>query len=415
MSDTPLSTQQNFSASYCRVKFYDITTSGNKMYSAQHVEKWSQEIQKYIASAEVVLKDTQDGGNGDFTVTLTPDLSTMMAWLNNTDNRGDWLRVGGFVSLQFGYQDSDDKTLEFMGSMNWPEIDFNPTSPSLTIKGVVANSLLWEGIEPFQCYNKIPKDIINEKARQYNYDVTVGPGLAENLNQYFPIDKLMGSEGVETFVRDILPWMVKPRMLTDGKHQLFSAINGKNWTLDLIPVPSKKDTKPIKFIFRFMGQYDLQSSPQVVAVNSIRIPFQWNTFVPSAMTPNVESHIGDDKSNDEQMVSKDDKGSQVTRIAGDSRYSYAVDAHQDKLEEIKKRYLSYNADVDTIGLPTLEIGDYVKFHNTGLVDNALWQVFRATHKWSSTGYNSSWILMCINFDDAFGLNLKNGIQGPNIG
>jgi len=395
-----ISANQSFLTPFCRVKLYDTSKSGNKLFPAHHVEKWSKEIMKYISSVEAVLNRSQDGGLGSFTVMLSPDLSTMLAWLNNAEGRGEWLRIGGFISIQFGYIDGNDKTVEFMGTMQWPEIDLNPTSPTITIKGIIANGLLWEGFPPYHCYGQSPMDIIKYKAKQFNYNVEVSDRLKENFSSVYQYATILQSEGIETFVRNVIPLMIASDVLRDGKNQILSVISGENWKLDL--APKDKQQQAPKFIFRFMGRFNLQATPQVIAIDNLQLPFQWATFVPSAVTPSCESYIGDSKEKDRQIKQTDSKGSRVTCIAGDSYNAEAVRAQQSQIDEVKKRYLSYTAEIDTIGLPTLEVGDFIQFHNTGVIDTGLWQVYRAKHRWSAVGYRSSWSLHCINFEESFG-------------
>lgn len=401
-----ISAQQNFSTPFSTVRLYDYGTTGNAMYPVKEREEWSKEIKKYISSVEAVLNLTQDGGLGSFNVSLMPDLPTMLAWLNNTDGRGEWLRVGGFISVQFGYLEGNDTTLEFMGAMGWPEIDLNPSYPTITIKGIIANAIVWEGTPPINCYGLSGEQVILRKAQQFGYEVSLSDRFKGCLVSAFNESVTVGSEGIQTFVQNVVPRLLKPGSMRE-QETLISTFSGKLWSLD---INTPKEKKP-SFIFRFMGKYDLEASPQVIAIDGLRLPFSWVTFVPHAQTPDVSQNvIADPKGKGKRVAKKDNKGRELSPQSAVTRTLEAADANQNRLDEVKKRYLAYTAEIDTIGLPTLEVGQFVKFHNTGLIDDALWQVFKATHKWSAVGFRSSWALHCINFEDSFGrfITLKTG-------
>lgn len=399
-----LNNQQTFFDPFCRVKLYRPSGSDYmKTASSSHDENWTKEILKYIDSVEVTNK-VRGEGLGDYHVVLNPPLEVAKAWLDGKNEQGEWLRFGVFVGLQFGYGNGD-ATQEFRGTVTFPAIDLNPLSPTITLGGPMATSIIQESYKSIDTAGMSGEAIILEKMKQFGYgggDIEITQSLKSALVSACKDSVIPSGQSYNDFLDNTLPRLLRKSVIIGaGDVQLMSRITVKKFGKKIIFDARSFGDRTPDMIFRFMGGYDLVADSQIISINNFKIPINWTTF-DDMYAPDAGEVVTHTKQKSDSMANTPAKNTNTN--LGPSLNQEAIQAHQNKLNDIKNRYLSFNATIDTIGVPTLDVEDIVQCTNIGkLIDTAVWRVFRATHKWNKQGYSSSWYLSCINMDRAFGL------------
>lgn len=398
-----LSPNQTFADPFCRVLLYDSKGQGDwsKTVGDQHNESWSKEILKYIDSVEVTAKVPGADSIGDYSLVLNPPLDVAKAWLDKKDGKGEWLKIGVFVGMRFGYRNGDE-TVEFRGNLTFPAIDLNPTSPTITLSGAVAGKISWESPGSIDCKGRKCEDIIYEKMQQLGYDrskVVLTNKFKNYLKPTFDDSVILSGQNLNGFVNETLPKMIKSLEFGKGignvslKEIPSIKVSGGEITFDMFPITKV----PPKMIFQFMGRYNLNpvSGPQIVPINNFKIPINWTNFDGKNHVPSVSGNITDAGTIIEK-TSAEAKKTTDSNLAT-TRTTESAEAEQRKLDMGKGRYLAINATIDTIGIPTLDIDDTVQINNAGeLIDNAQWRIHRVTHKWNKQGYASSWFLLLVD-------------------
>jgi hypothetical protein len=404
-----LKTNQDFSAHFCRVRLYKAegeyeTTKRGSAYQ----DNWTQEIIRYIDSVEVVTR-TVDKGTGEFNIVLNAPLDVFKMWLDNKDYRGGWIRHGLIVGIVFGYRNGDE-TEEFRGSVALPGIDFNPISPTITLSGPIAGKFSWESFDSISPEGKSCLDIIIRKMNQLGYhkdSMEISKDFKDNLKSTFE-ETIPNGQGLNEFVSRTLPKMYKGLKSKTGEISLMNSpvirTMGEKIYFSMQPI---KVNRP-DIVFRFMGKYNLNpqgNDPQVVVINNFRLPINWTEYDPSSYTSSMAGNIMDSG----QIVEKQEEFGSAILNTGPalSRTEDVTKATQIAYNIAKDRYLVVKAEVDTIGIPVLGVGNTVQFHNIGLlIDNGTWNIFSAAHKWNKQGYTSNWGLTCLDIENTFGAHSK---------